>query len=246
MPDFPLYKWLLGAFCAYSVGVAKTGLPGFGILAAPVFVLTVGDARLSAAWLLPLLILADIFAVIYFRRHASAGALFSLLPWVVAGMIVGAVVLTYPDSFIRPVVGTITLLMLLIHLWRQRRTTEAPPSNWRHAGFYGTSAGFATMVANAAGPMMNLYLLSRKLSREEFVATGAWFFFVVNLSKVPVYMRLDLFSRQSLLFNLALSPFVIAGALSGRKLLAILPEKVFINSILVLAFVATLLLFLPK
>lgn len=246
MPDFPLYKWLLGALCAFSVGVAKTGVPGFGILSVPVFVLTVGDARLSAAWLLPLLICADAFAVFYFRRHAAAGALFSLLPWVVLGLAGGAVMLHYPDELIRPVVGTISLVMLLLFVWRQRKTTAMPPADWKHAGFYGTSAGFATMVANAAGPIMNLYLLSKQLPREEFVATGAWFFFVVNLSKVPVYTHLGLFSRQSLSFDLALVPLVIAGALTGRKLLKVMPEKVFVNSVLVLAFFATLLLFVPK
>lgn len=246
MPDFPLYKWLLGAVCAFSVGVAKTGMPGLGILAAPVFVLLVGDARLSAAWLLPLLICADAFAVVYYRRHAAAGALFTLLPWVMIGMAGGAVMLRYPDRLIRPVVGTISLVMLLLFLWRQRRTTPLPPADWKHAGFYGTSAGFATMVANAAGPVMNMYLLTKQLPREEFVATGAWFFFIVNLSKVPVYAKLELFSSRSLSFNLALIPFVIAGALTGRKLLFLMPEKIFVNSVVVLAFLATLLLFLPK
>ncbi|MBI2688796.1 MAG: sulfite exporter TauE/SafE family protein [Acidobacteria bacterium] len=246
MPDFSVYKWLLGAFCAFSVGVAKTGVPGLGILAAPAFVLLVGDARFSAAWLLPLLICADCFAVVYYRRHAAAGALFSLLPWVMLGMAAGAVMLGYPDRLIRPVVGTISLVMLILFLWRQRKTTALPPSDWKHAGFYGTSAGFATMVANAAGPAMNMYLLSKQLPREEFVATGAWFFFIVNLSKVPVYTKLGLFSSQSLLFNLALSPFVIAGALTGRKLLLLMPEKIFVNSVVALAFLATMLLFLPK
>lgn len=246
MPDFPLYKWLLGAICAFSVGIAKTGVPGFGILSVPVFVLTVGDARLSAAWLLPLLICADAFAVFYYRRHAAAGALFSLLPWVLIGMAGGAVMLRYPDEVIRPVVGSISLIMLVLYLWRRRKTTGLPPADWKHAGFYGGSAGFATMVANAAGPIMNMYLLTKQLPREEFVATGAWFFFVVNLSKVPVYKSLGLFSRQSLLFDLALMPFVVAGALFGRKLLMIMPEKIFINSVIVLAFAATLLLFLPK
>lgn len=246
MPDFPLYKWLLGAFCAFSVGVAKTGVPGFGILSVPVFILTVGDARLSAAWLLPLLICADAFAVFYYRRHAAAAALFSLFPWVLIGMAGGAVMLRYPDQLIRPVVGTISLVMLLLFVWRQRKTTVIPQPDWKHAGFYGTSAGFATMVANAAGPIMNMYLLSKQLPREEFVATGAWFFFIVNISKVPVYANLGLFSSQSLAFDAALIPFVIGGALTGRKLLTIMPERVFVNSVVALAFLATLLLFLPK
>ena len=102
MPELPLWKWLLGAACAFSIGVAKTGVPGFGILAVPLFVLTVDDARLSAAWLLPLLIAADCYAVIVYRKKAAANALFSLLPWVMAGMAAGAAVLVYPDAVIRP------------------------------------------------------------------------------------------------------------------------------------------------
>lgn len=215
-------------------------------MAAPMFILIVGDARQSAAWLLPLLICADAFAVFYYRRHAAAGALFSLLPWVAAGMTAGAVMLRYPERFIRPTVGVISLVMLTMYMWRQRAVAPVPHSDWKHAGFYGTSAGFATMVANAAGPVMNLYLLSKQLPRQEFVATGAWFFFVVNLTKVPVYANLGLFSSQSLSFDGAMVPFVVSGALMGRKLLELLPERVFVNSVVVLAFIATLLLFLPK
>ena len=179
-------------------------------------------------------------------RHAAAGALFSLFPWVLLGFAGGAVMLRYPDGLIRPVVGTISLVMLLLFVWRQRKTATIPKADWKHAGFYGTSAGFATMVANAAGPIMNMYLLSKKLPREEFVATGAWFFFIINLSKVPVYYKLGLFSQPSLSFDVVIAPFVIAGALTGRKLLVIMPEKIFVNSVVALAFLATLLLFLPK
>jgi uncharacterized membrane protein YfcA len=245
VPELPLWKWLLGAACAFSIGVAKTGVPGLGILAVPLFVVTVGDARLSAAWLLPLLIAADCYAVIVYRKKAAANALFSLLPWVMAGMAAGAAVLVYPDAVIRPLVGSITLAMLLLFLWRLRFATGAPPAGWWFSGFFGTSAGFATMVANAAGPIMNIYLLSRRLSREEFVATGAWFFFFINLTKVPVYAYHGLFSVPGLLFDSVLLLPTLAGAMVGRKLISRIPEKVFLTAVIVLAFLATILLFLP-
>ncbi len=81
-----------------------------------------------------------------------------------------------------------------------------------NATFFGIVAGFATTVANAAGPVMNLYLLSKKLPKEQFVATGAWFFFVLNLVKFPIYAGYHLFSRDSLMFNLIEVPMVLAGA----------------------------------
>ena len=81
---------MLGAACAFFAGIAKTGLPGIGILIVPLMVLVVGDARQSAGWLLPVLCSADVFAVLYWRRHPAAKRLFALAPWVLAGMAGGA------------------------------------------------------------------------------------------------------------------------------------------------------------
>lgn len=203
-------------------------------------VFTVGDARASAAWLLPILSTADVFAVIYWRNHAAAGKLFSMAPWVVAGMAGGAVALSLSEKTIRTTVALIILLMLAIYFWRKaRKTLDVAP----HPALYGTAAGFATTVANAAGPVMNLYLLSRRLPKQEFIATGAWFFFLINLTKIPIYWWHGLFSRQSLAFDLLMIPAVYAGAVSGRKLVDHVPAKVFEASVMALTILSTLLLF---
>src|SRR5258708_987547 len=156
MPQLAAWQWALGAFCAFMVGVAKTGMPGLGILVIPLMVLTVGDARQSAGWLLPVLCTADLFAVFYWRRHAAVGRLFALAPWVFGGMALGAAALSLNERVLRPVVGGIVLLMLGAYLWRRFRPDLA--STGGHAAPYGITAGFATTVANAAGPVMNLYL----------------------------------------------------------------------------------------
>jgi uncharacterized membrane protein YfcA len=203
-------------------------------------VFTVGDARASAAWLLPILCTADIFAVVYWRRHAAAKKLFTLVPWVVIGMAGGAVALTLSERAIRMIVAVIILSMLTLYLWRKARgTLQVTP----HPALYGSTAGFATTVANAAGPVMNLYLLSRRLPKEEFIATGAWFFFLINLTKVPIYSWHGLFSRQSLAFDLLMVPAVFAGALSGRKLVDHIPARAFEASVTILTAISTLLLF---
>ncbi|MBI1785992.1 MAG: sulfite exporter TauE/SafE family protein [Acidobacteria bacterium] len=240
MPPLAAWQWLLGAFCAFLVGVAKTGMPGLGILVIPLMVLAVGDARLSAGWLLPILCTADLFAVIYWRRHAAAGRLFSLAPWVAAGVAAGAMALNFNERTLRPLVGAIILAMLAAHL-RRRLRPEAGVSG--HAAPYGIAAGFATTVANAAGPVMILYLLSKRLPKEEFVATGAWFFFFVNLSKIPIYTWHGLFSGRSLAFDALLVPAVLAGALTGRSLLHAIPARVFETLVIGLTAVSTLLLF---
>jgi uncharacterized membrane protein YfcA len=215
-------------------------VPGLGTLVVPMIVFTVGDARASAAWLLPILCTADIFAVVYWRRHAAARKLFTLLPWVAIGMAGGAAALTLSERAIRMIVAVIILSMLALYLWRKARgTLQVTP----HPALYGSTAGFATTVANAAGPVMNLYLLSRRLPKEEFIATGAWFFFIINLTKVPIYSWHGLFTRQSLAFDLIMVPAVFAGALSGRKLVDHIPARAFEASVTILTAISTLLLF---
>lgn len=241
MPQFEPWQWILGALCAFNVGVAKTGIPGLGILVVPMIVLTVGNAKTSAAWLLPILCTADIFAVVYWRRHAAASRLFTLAPWALAGMAAGAAALTLEERILRPMVGGIILVMLVAYLVRKR--SKNPAAITPHPALYGIGAGFSTTVANAAGPVMNLYLLSKRLPKEEFIATGAWFFFAINLTKIPIYAWHGMFSRESLLFDLAMIPAVFAGAISGRKIVDHISPKLFENLVVVLTALSTLLLF---
>jgi uncharacterized membrane protein YfcA len=232
---------MLGAFCALAVGIAKTGVPGLGILVVPLMVLAVGDARFAAGWLLPMLCTADIFAVILWRRHAAAGKLFALAPWVAAGMVLGATALALPERILRSVVGVIVLLMVGAYLYRRWRGDDRVPA---HPAPYGVAAGFATTVANAAGPVMSLYLLGKRLSKEEFIATGAWFFFLINLIKVPIYLGHGLISRASLGFDVTLAPMVFVGAATGRWLVDRMSPRVFEVLVVTLTVVSTLLLFL--
>ena len=241
MPELALWRWLLGAFCAFCIGASKTGLPGLGIFVIPLMVLMVGDARLSAGWLLPVLCMADIFAVIYWRRHAAAAKLFSLAPWVLAGIALGAAALGFSELVLRPVVGAIILIMLAAYLRRRFRAGAAPVAP--HPAAYGVAAGFATTVANAAGPVMNLYLLSKRLPKEEFIATGAWFFFLVNLTKVPIYAWHGLFSAGSLIFDAMMAPAIVAGAVAGRWIVGRIPPRLFEFLVVAMTAVSTLLLF---
>ena len=239
MPHLAPWQWLLGIFSAFMIGVAKTGAPGVSTMVAPLMVLTVGDARLAAAWTLPVLSTADVFAVTYWRRHAEARQLFSLIPWVLAGIAGGAVALSLNELAIRRIIGGIIVGMVVVYLWRRFSPNPQVAGN---PAFYGICTGFATTVANAAAPVMNLYLLTRKLPKEKFVATGAWFFFVVNLLKSPVYAWYHLYSRASLLFDLLMVPAVLAGALAGRWLIRNMRQSVF--EVLVIALTAISCLFL--
>ena len=246
MPELSPPAWVLGALCAYFVGVAKTGVPGLGIFVVPLMALTVGDARQSAGWLLPLLCAADVFAVAYYRRHAQMPRLASLAPWVVLGMIGGALALRGPEPALRRLIGVIVLAMIVVHFVRRRKSAAPPTDSHAAVAAYGVSAGFATTVANAAGPIMNLYLLAKRLPKEEMIGTGAWFFLVINLSKIPIYRAHGLIGTRSLLFDLVLLPMVIAGAFSGRAVVGRFPQHVFEAVVLTLTTISAALLLAPR
>src|SRR5262249_38230974 len=130
IPNFAAWQWALGAFSALAIGIAKTGMPGLGSFVAPLMVLTVGDARHAAGWTLPILSTADIFAVLYWRKHADARKLFSLIPWVVAGMVGGAIALSLPEHVLRRMIGCVIVLMLVVYVVRrsnpQRQVAGSP------------------------------------------------------------------------------------------------------------------------
>jgi uncharacterized membrane protein YfcA len=239
MPDLPAWRWLLGAFCAFMIGVAKTGAPGVGTLVSPLIVVTVGDARLATAWALPILCTADVFAVWYWRRHAETRQLFTLAPWVLAGLGMGAFALSLSEVTIRRMIGGIVVTMMLLYLRRRMQPSSDAHGN---PAFYGIATGFSSTLANAAGPVMNLYLLSRKLPKEQFVATGAWFFFALNLVKAPVYAWHGLYSKGSLIFDVMMVPAVLGGALAGRWIIRHMPQRLF--EILVIGLTAASCVFL--
>ena len=129
IPNFVPWQWTLGAISAFSIGVAKTGVPGLGSFVAPLMVLAVGDARFAAAWTLPILSTADVFAVLYWRKHADARKLFSLVPWVAVGMIAGAFALALTEHMLRRIIGCVVVLMLIavvVFTWHPNRQAAAP------------------------------------------------------------------------------------------------------------------------
>ena len=240
MPDLATWQWLLGCTCAFIIGFAKTGVPGLGTLTVPLMVMAVGDAKHAVAWSAPILITGDIFALIYWRRRAEARALFSLAPWVAAGMAGGGLALSLDEQVLRRLLGVVVLTMLALNILRRWK----PSLEYGiHPSFYGIAAGFATTVATAAGPVMNMYLMMRRLPKEQFVATGAWFFFVVNVAKLPIYGAHQLFSPASLLFDLFMVPVVLCGAAGGFWAIPRIPQRSFDILIIVLTALTSVFLF---
>jgi len=229
LPAFTPTQWLLCAAVALCAGMAKTGFSGMGTVALVLMALVL-PARESTGALLTILIVADIYAVFAFNRHANWRVVLRLLPPAFLGIIVGWLLMPLiPDHSFRPLLGGITLALIALLLVQRMRPSLAnavsghPAVGWL-AGWFG---GVTTMVANAAGPIMSIYLLACRLPKMELVGTGAWFFFVVNVSKVPFSATMGLVNAHSLLLTLILTPVVVVGAFFGRWLLLRINQVLF-------------------
>ncbi|WP_031167729.1 sulfite exporter TauE/SafE family protein [Streptomyces durhamensis] len=212
------------AFAALLVGFSKTAVSGANTVSLAIFA-AVLPARASTGVLLPVLIAGDVLAVLTYRRHAHWPTLWRLFPAVAAGVVAGTLFLMWADDgIVRTSIGAILLLMAGVTLWRRRRENggrgDAPDTVTSRAGrakarSYGVLGGFTTMVANAGGPVMSLYLLSAGFRKLGFLGTSAFFFLIVNVSKVPFSAGLGLIDGRSLFLDAALAVFVVPGALFG-------------------------------
>ena len=240
--DLDLLGWVVIALCAVMVGISKTGIPGIGILIVPLMALVL-PTRKSTGLLLGILILADLFAIVYHRRNAEWRHVLRLLPAALAGIVAGYFGLGWVDDRqLKPIIGGIVLVMLGVSYWRTRaKGDEAPiPTQWWFAVGLGFMAGVTTMMANAAGPVMIIYLLAMRLPKIEFVGTSAWFFFVVNWLKVPFSASLNLMTVDSVKINLMMLPCIALGAVAGIFFLKRIPQKAFNIVVQVLAAAAAI------
>ena len=239
---------LIGAVAALMVGLGKTAVPGAGIVAAPLVAVVFHGRPVAGATLL-ILVAADVFATRWYRRHARWDLLIPMIPWVALGYVVGAWFFIAIGSGSRTLditMGVTILSMVLLQAWRMARHSPPKESTHTAAAFYGTTGGFATFVSNNAGPILNTHLLRLGLDKEELVGTSAWFYFGVNVTKIPIYVALgwwshggSFFTVETMKFDLIMAPIAIGGVLIGRRLFHIVPTEVFVAVVLMLAAAAS-------
>ncbi|MDI3403937.1 sulfite exporter TauE/SafE family protein [Streptomyces cavernicola] len=242
MDTLTLWELAALAFAAALVGFSKTAVSGANTVSLAIFA-AVLPARESTGVLLPILIAGDVLAVLTYRRHAHWPTLWRLFPAVGLGVLVGVVFMMWADdAAVRTSIGAILLLMAGVTIARRRSTgkrdkevdgvsAEASPVGSRagriKARSYGVLGGFTTMVANAGGPVLSLYLISAGFRKLGFLGTSAWFFLIVNSFKVPFSVGLGLIDAHSLLLDAAMVLFVVPGAYLGKVCVDRIDQRVF-------------------
>jgi len=246
--ELPAWAWCIVLTSGAGIGIAKTAVPGSGILVVVLMAMAL-PSRMSVGVLLPMLLLGDVFAVGKFWKHTDKRQLFTLLPFAFLGLGAGYLVLRYvSNEQLKPVIGAVVLFMLGVHqvsrMLKKRSTGRGKPAstgtNPLLTVIFGFAGGLGTGMANSAGPIMSLYFLIVGLPKLPFIATTAWFFFIMNLLKVPLFLNLGLISSQSLRVNLLTVPSIALGALLGYWLVGKISQERFNQVVLALALAAAL------
>ncbi len=239
--------WFLCISAALCVGLSKSGFPGVSLLTVALMAQAF-PPKISTGVLLPLLVFGDVCAVKAFRKHALWDQILRMLPPTVAGIFIGFWMMQHlAEAQFRPVLGWMLLATVLVQALRSAfpQLGAAVPHTRAFAWTMGVWAGVATMIANAAGPVMAIYLLSLSLPKQNLVGTSAWFFLLINVFKLPFSWKLGLLHTPTLLLDLALCPLVILGTLLGRSLLHRIPQRLFESLLLLSAAAAALKMALP-
>jgi uncharacterized protein len=240
--DISYSGWAIGIFASLLVGLGKGGLPGTGNLSV-ILMAMIFPSKESVGVLLPILICADIVAVLVYHQHTRWKQLLKLLPWTLTGIGIGAFVFKQvDDTLLTRMIGAILLLMValrfMLHFFPENedgRIFRTKTGKHIFVGLTGILGGVATMVANAAGPIVAIYLLVSGLPKYAFIGTSAWFFFLINLSKMPVQVSLGNITWHSLRISMIFGIFAVVAAMIAPKIVHYLPQKVF--SFLIWTFV---------
>ena len=219
-------KLLQVFLCAIGVGMAKTGLGGLGLLVVPIMAGVFG-AKTSTGFLLVILILADIFGVAYYHRHADIQKLIKLIPSTIVGILFGVLIGNHiEESQFRIVLVSVILIGVALTFYKSENVSSFDSKSKFIPNLIGFLGGFSTMVGNAAGPVMTIYFLSLGFKKNKFIGTAAWFFLFVNVFKVPFHVfAWKTINISVLLFGLSLFPFIILGAYIGFWIVQKIPEK---------------------
>jgi uncharacterized membrane protein YfcA len=241
------------AVAVFLMGFSKTAMPVSGILAGPVLAAAL-TPTVAAGFAVPLLVLGDLFGLALYRQHADWGLIRRLIPGVLVGFAFTALLFRFVETgLLARILGVLIFVSVVLEVRRLRGDSgrdsghdsgsdsgQAAMTNKAAIAFYGTLAGMTSMAANAGGAAMSVYLVKMRVSMLAFMGTSVWFFFILNLIKVPFVLGLGFIDAESLIANLWYTPVLVAGAGVGALAFRGMNAAVFTRIALGLSVLASL------
>ncbi|QWX83521.1 sulfite exporter TauE/SafE family protein [Cellulophaga sp. HaHaR_3_176] len=241
--DFSTASWVLAFLASIVIGISKAGIKGIAIITVTLMALAFG-AKESTGFMVPLLIVGDIFAVIYYNRHTQWKYIIRFLPWMILGVLIGVFIgKDLDENTFRYGMTIIIISSVIMMYWWDKKKSKSVPTHWAFAGSIGIMAGITTMIGNLAGAFSNIFFLAMRLPKNEFIGTAAWLFFIVNVFKLPFHIFVwKTITIDTLLVDAKLSSGIILGAFIGVRLVKIIKDDFYRKMILILTAIGAILI----
>ena len=243
--ELSITTWVLAFSSAFIIGVSKSGIKGIAIIIVTLMALAFG-AKESTGLIVPLLIVGDIFAVIYYNRHTQWKYILRFLPWMMFGVLIGvAIGKDLDENTFKTGMAFVIIGSVLMMYWWDRKKSKNVPKHWAFAGSMGVMAGITTMIGNLAGAFSNIFFLAMRLPKNEFIGTAAWLFFIINIFKLPFHIFVwETITLESVVLNLKLIPGILIGLLTGIQLVKYIKDDFYRKMILVLTTFGAIIILL--
>ena len=242
MIELTWLHWGLLIISAMIIGFSKTGITGATLPAVAMIAYTFG-AKASSGVMLTMLMVGDLLAVYNYRRDGKLKDVMKVLPPAVIGIVLGALIGKYlNDDQFKLLMGIIVVICLVLLVYKEiaKKTIDVSNNRLFHIGS-GIVSGFSSMVGNAAGPLFSIYMLSLSFEKKKFIGTTAWFFFAVNLIKIPFHVFLwGTITLETMKYTVYMIPFILLGAALGVYFVKKINEKHFKIIVIIMTALAAL------
>ena len=244
LSNLSLLDIIIVTSAAFILGLSKSGIKGISIIIVALMVL-VFEAKASTGILLPMLIVGDLFAVIYYNRHAKWKYLLRLMPFMMAGVVIGTLAGDQmPEYAFRKGMAIVIFISVIMMVWWDRRKSKNVPQHISLAGIMGLTAGFTTMVGNLAGSFANIFFLAMRLPKDAFIGTTAWLFLIFNPFKVPFHIfSWGTINWETIQVSMVFVPAIFLGLFFGVKILKRVNDELFRKFILLMTGAGAILIF---
>ena len=238
-------NWALIFLASFIIGLSKAGLKGIDMMNVTIMAIVFGG-KASTGVVLPLLCAADIMAVIYYHRHAQWDQFWKLIPWMIAGILLGVFAgKDMNEALFRKVMAIIIIIAVAVMLWLEFQKRFTIPRNRLFVATMGITSGFTTMMGNLAGAFSNIYFLAMRLPKNVFIGTAAWVFLAINFFKLPFQaFYWKNITLSTLTTDLYLFPALVLGFWAGIRIVQRIEDERYRKVVIYLTLAGALFIFL--
>ncbi|MGA0182170.1 MAG: sulfite exporter TauE/SafE family protein [Candidatus Puniceispirillaceae bacterium] len=225
----PIIFYSVGFIAVLVTAVSKSGFGGAVALGIPMLLL-VTSPRIALAVTLPILLIIDVWVVFFSNKKIDYKLLIIMLIFGLLGHFFGWYFFDYISNTALVMFISLMSLITVFSYFRKRffpvkldivsnlPFQKRPLALWSWGGFWCTLSGIASFISVSGGIPLQIFLMSCKLPRHTFIGSAGAFFFILNLTKVPLYWDLGILSKSTGLLSLSLLPAIPLGITLGQKI----------------------------